>query len=163
MNTVLLTVICEFSSCIVIIAGSVWADLSMSEIDASGRAITMQRLPGLFLWDSDQFSGRLGLIFASIGAAIGTETFRFPRMVGANGGGTFLILGSSSCLSGPFHWLSQNLLWGSVRDGTVRYIPNLQERNLHGWDCGLNLDFNCDEFIMLLLGWCEVLFGTQVD
>ena len=41
---------------------------------------------------SDQFSGRLGLIFASIGAAIGTgNIWRFPRMVGANGGGSFLI------------------------------------------------------------------------
>jgi len=41
---------------------------------------------------SDQFSGRIGLIFASIGAAIGTgNIWRFPRMVGANGGGTFLI------------------------------------------------------------------------
>jgi NSS family neurotransmitter:Na+ symporter len=34
----------------------------------------------------------MGLIFASIGAAIGTgNIWRFPRMVGANGGGTFLI------------------------------------------------------------------------
>ena len=42
---------------------------------------------------SDQFSGRLGLIFATIGAAIGTgNIWRFPRMVGANGGGSFLIL-----------------------------------------------------------------------
>ena len=41
---------------------------------------------------SDQFSGRMGLIFASIGAAIGTgNIWRFPRMVGANEGGTFLI------------------------------------------------------------------------
>ncbi len=41
---------------------------------------------------SDQFNGRIGLIFASIGAAIGTgNIWRFPRMVGANGGGTFLI------------------------------------------------------------------------
>ncbi len=41
---------------------------------------------------SDKFSGRVGLIFASIGAAIGTgNIWRFPRMVGANGGGTFLI------------------------------------------------------------------------
>ena len=41
---------------------------------------------------SDQFSGRVGLIFASIGAAIGTgNIWRFPRMVGANEGGTFLI------------------------------------------------------------------------
>jgi neurotransmitter:Na+ symporter, NSS family len=41
---------------------------------------------------SDQFSGRIGLIFAAIGAAVGTgNIWRFPRMVGANGGGTFLI------------------------------------------------------------------------
>jgi NSS family neurotransmitter:Na+ symporter len=41
---------------------------------------------------SDQFSGRAGLIFAAIGAAIGTgNIWRFPRMVGANEGGTFLI------------------------------------------------------------------------
>ena len=41
---------------------------------------------------SDEFSGRLGLIFATIGAAIGTgNIWRFPRMVGANGGGSFLI------------------------------------------------------------------------
>jgi len=41
---------------------------------------------------SDEFSGRMGLIFAAIGAAIGTgNIWRFPRMVGANGGGTFLI------------------------------------------------------------------------
>ena len=41
---------------------------------------------------SDQFSGRLGLIFATIGAAIGTgNIWRFPRMVGANGGGSFLV------------------------------------------------------------------------
>ena len=41
---------------------------------------------------SDQFSGRIGLIFAAIGAAIGTgNIWRFPRMVGANAGGTFLI------------------------------------------------------------------------
>ena len=41
---------------------------------------------------TQEFSGRIGLIFASIGAAIGTgNIWRFPRMVGANGGGSFLI------------------------------------------------------------------------
>ena len=42
---------------------------------------------------SDQFSGRLGLIFATIGAAIELAQiiWRFPRMVGANGGGSFLV------------------------------------------------------------------------
>ena len=41
---------------------------------------------------SDQFSGRISSFFAAIGAAIGTgNIWRFPRMVGANAGGTFLI------------------------------------------------------------------------
>ena len=41
---------------------------------------------------SDQFSGRIGLIFASIGAAIGTgNIWRFPREAAANGGGSFMI------------------------------------------------------------------------
>ncbi len=41
---------------------------------------------------SDEFSSRWGLLFATIGAVIGTgNIWRFPRMVGANGGGTFLI------------------------------------------------------------------------
>ena len=41
---------------------------------------------------SDTFGSRWGLIFATIGAAIGTgNIWRFPRMVGANGGGSFLI------------------------------------------------------------------------
>ena len=41
---------------------------------------------------TQEFSGRIGLIFAAIGAAIGTgNIWRFPRMVGANGGGSFLI------------------------------------------------------------------------
>ncbi|HJM66382.1 MAG TPA: sodium-dependent transporter [Candidatus Thalassarchaeaceae archaeon] len=40
----------------------------------------------------DTFGGRMGLIFATIGAAVGTgNIWRFPRMVGANGGGSFLV------------------------------------------------------------------------
>ena len=41
---------------------------------------------------SDEFSGRLGWFFATFGAAMGTgNIWRFPRMVGANGGGSFLV------------------------------------------------------------------------
>ena len=59
---------------------------------------------------SDEFSGRLGLIFATIGAAIGTgNIWRFPRMVGANGGGSFLV-----------PWLIFLFLW-SVPLITVSY------------------------------------------
>ena len=51
---------------------------------------------------SDEFSGRLGLIFATIGAAIGTgNIWRFPRMVGANGGGSFLVPVSYTHLTLP--------------------------------------------------------------
>ena len=43
--------------------------------------------------ESDQFNGRLGLIFASIGAAIGTgNIWRFPYVVGENGGSAFLVV-----------------------------------------------------------------------
>ena len=53
---------------------------------------------------SDQCSGRMGLIFATIGAAIGTgNIWRFPRMVGANGGGSFLVPWLISYSSGLFH------------------------------------------------------------
>ena len=53
---------------------------------------------------SDEFSGRLGLIFATIGAAIGTgNIWRFPRMVGANGGGPFLV-----------PWLIFLFLWSTL-------------------------------------------------
>ena len=65
--------------------------------------------------ESDQFSGRLGLIFASIGAAIGTgNIWRFPRMVGANGGGTFLIPWLFFLSFGRFHSSLQNSQWVSV-------------------------------------------------
>ena len=70
---------------------------------------------------SDQFSGRLGLIFASIGAAIGTgNIWRFPRMVGANGGGTFLIPWVSFLFSWSIPLVSAEFAMGKrSRTGTV--------------------------------------------
>ena len=71
--------------------------------------------------ESDQFNGRLGLIFASIGAAIGTgNIWRFPRMVGANGGGTFLIpwlifLISTCCLNRKYGSTASRSPLGPVR------------------------------------------------
>ena len=60
---------------------------------------------------SDQFSGRIGLIFAAIGAAIGTgNIWRFPRMVGANAGGLFHTW-LFSCSFGPFHWSLLSSPW----------------------------------------------------
>ena len=85
----------------VIVAGFVWGGLAiclrMMLVDENEKefadAIAEGQLSrGAYMAQSDQFNGRLGLIFASIGAAIGTgNIWRFPRMVGANGGGTFLI------------------------------------------------------------------------
>jgi len=88
---------------------------------------------------SDQFNGRLGLIFASIGAAIGTgNIWRFPRMVGANGGGTFLVpwLDFPVCMvDSARHCRICN---GEAKPNWYHwYLPNLsQERNLLGWVCG---------------------------
>ena len=70
---------------------------------------------------SDEFSGRLGLIFATIGAAIGTgSSWRFTRMVGDNGGGSLLI----PWLILLFHWsvpliIAEFALGKRSRTGTV--------------------------------------------
>lgn len=62
----------------------------MSEADSAGGATASGGIDEEE--GGDTFSGRLGLIFATIGAAIGTgNIWRFPRMVGANGGGSFLV------------------------------------------------------------------------
>ena len=87
---------------------------------------------------SDPFSGRLGLIFATIGAAIGTgNIWRFPRMVGANGGGSFLV-----------PWLIFLFLWSGPliiaefafgkrsRVGTVGTFRIVAGRRFAGWDSG---------------------------
>jgi NSS family neurotransmitter:Na+ symporter len=74
---------------------------------------------------SDEFSGRLGLIFATIGAAIGTgNIWRFPRMVGANGGGSFLV----PWLIFLFLWsvpliIAEFALGKRSRTGDSRYFP----------------------------------------
>ena len=77
---------------------------------------------------SDEFSGRLGLIFATIGAAIGTgNIWRFPRMVGANGGGSFLV----PWVIFLFLWsiplvVAEFALGKRSRTGTVGNIQNFQ-------------------------------------
>ena len=50
-----------------------------------------KRMDGDSSSNSDQFSGRLGLIFATIGAAIGTgKIWRITRKEWAYGGGSIL-------------------------------------------------------------------------
>ena len=87
---------------------------------------------------SDQFNGRLGLIFASIGAAIGTgNIWRFPRMVGANGGGTFLI----PWLIFLFAWsiplvIAEFAMGKRSRTGTIGTFRILLVKNSLGWVFG---------------------------
>ena len=87
---------------------------------------------------SDEFSSRWGLIFATIGAAIGTgNIWRFPRMVGANGGGTFLI----PWLFFLFAWsiplvIAEFALGKRSRTGTVGTFRILVARNWLGWAFG---------------------------
>ena len=87
---------------------------------------------------SDEFSGRLGLIFATIGAAIGTgNIWRFPRMVGANGGGSFLV----PWLIFLFLWsvpliIAEFALGKRSRTGTVGTFRIFAGNRFAGWDCG---------------------------
>ena len=87
---------------------------------------------------SDQFSGRLGLIFASIGAAIGTgNIWRFPRMVGANGGGTFLIPWVIFLFVWSIPLVIAEFAMGSVLERVLlEHSVFLQVRNSLGWACG---------------------------
>jgi NSS family neurotransmitter:Na+ symporter len=88
--------------------------------------------------ESDQFNGRLGLIFASIGAAIGTgNIWRFPRMVGANGGGTFLI----PWLIFLFVWSIPLVIAEYAMGSAAEREPSepsefSPESDLPGWVCG---------------------------
>ena len=88
---------------------------------------------------SDEFSGRLGLIFATIGAAIGTgNIWRFPRMVGANGGGSFLdsMVNFLVPLVNSFDYCRISHFGKEVELELLEPSEFLQERNLLGWDFG---------------------------
>ena len=106
---------------------------------------------------SDQFSGRLGLIFATIGAAIGTgNIWRFPRMVGANGGGSFLIpwliflfLWSVPLIIAEFA-LGKRSRVGTV--GTFRIFAGRSFAWMGLWTAWINVAIGF--YYAVVTGWC---------
>ncbi len=110
---------------------------------------------------SDEFSSRWGLIFATIGAAIGTgNIWRFPRMVGANGGGTFLI----PWLFFLFIWsiplvIAEFALGKRSRTGTVGTFRIFGGKNL-AWMGMWTAWISCaiGFYYAVVAGWCMNYF-----
>jgi NSS family neurotransmitter:Na+ symporter len=114
---------------------------------------------------SDEFSGRLGLIFATIGAAIGTgNIWRFPRMVGANGGGSFLI----PWLIFLFVWsipliIAEFALGKRSRTGTVgtfRIFAGRRFAWMGLWTAWISTAIGF--YYAVVTGWCVNYFLTAV-
>ena len=114
---------------------------------------------------SDQFSGRLGLIFATIGAAIGTgNIWRFPRMVGANGGGSFLVpwliflfLWSIPLIIAEFA-LGKRSRTGTV--GTFRIFAGRRFAWMGLWTAWISTAIGF--YYAVVTGWCVNYFQTAM-
>ena len=114
---------------------------------------------------SDEFSGRLGLIFATIGAAIGTgNIWRFPRMVGANGGGSFLIpwliflfLWSIPLIIAEFA-LGKRSRTGTV--GTFRIFTGNKFAWMGLWTAWISTAIGF--YYAVVTGWCLNYFQTAI-
>ena len=114
---------------------------------------------------SDEFSGRLGLIFATIGAAIGTgNIWRFPRMVGANGGGSFLIpwliflfLWSIPLIIAEFA-LGKRSRVGTV--GTFRIFAGKKFAWMGLWTAWISTAIGF--YYAVVTGWCINYFQTAI-
>ena len=115
--------------------------------------------------NSDQFNGRLGLIFASIGAAIGTgNIWRFPRMVGANGGGSFLVpwliflfLWSVPLIIAEFA-LGKRSRTGTV--GTFRIFAGNRFAWMGLWTAWISTAIGF--YYAVVTGWCINYFQTAI-
>ena len=114
---------------------------------------------------SDEFSGRPGLIFATIGAAIGTgNIWRFPRMVGANGGGSFLV----PWLIFLFVWsvpliIAEFALGKRSRTGTVGTFRIFGGKNMAWmglWTAWISTAIGF--YYAVVTGWCLNYFQTAV-
>ena len=114
---------------------------------------------------SDEFSGRLGLIFATIGAAIGTgNIWRFPRMVGANGGGSFLVpwliflfLWSVPLIIAEFA-LGKRSRTGAV--GTFRIFAGKRFAWMGLWTAWISTAIGF--YYAVVTGWCINYFQTAI-
>ena len=114
---------------------------------------------------SDEFSGRLGLIFATVGAAIGTgNIWRFPRMVGANGGGSFLVpwliflfLWSVPLIIAEFA-LGKRRRTGTV--GTFRIFAGNRFAWMGLWTAWISTAIGF--YYAVVTGWCINYFQTAI-
>ena len=114
---------------------------------------------------SDEFSGRLGLIFATISAAIGTgNIWRFPRMVGANGGGSFLVpwliflfLWSVPLIIAEFA-LGKRSRTGTV--GTFRIFAGNRFAWMGLWTAWISTAIGF--YYAVVTGWCINYFQTAI-
>jgi len=114
---------------------------------------------------SDESSGRLGLIFATIGAAIGTgNIWRFPRMVGANGGGSFLVpwliflfLWSVPLIIAEFA-LGKRSRTGTV--GTFRIFAGNRFAWMGLWTAWISTAIGF--YYAVVTGWCINYFQTAI-
>ena len=114
---------------------------------------------------SDEFSGRLGLIFATIGAAIGTgNIWRFPRMVGANGGGSFLVpwliflfLWSVPLIIAEFA-LGKRSRTGTI--GTFRIFAGKGYAWMGLWTAWISTAIGF--YYAVVTGWCINYFQTAI-
>ena len=114
---------------------------------------------------SEEFSGRLGLIFATIGAAIGTgNIWRFPRMVGANGGGSFLVpwliflfLWSVPLIIAEFA-LGKRSRTGTV--GTFRIFAGNRFAWMGLWTAWISTAIGF--YYAVVTGWCINYFQTAI-
>ena len=114
---------------------------------------------------SDEFSGRLGLIFATSGAAIGTgNSWRFPRMVGAYGGGSFLVpwliflfLWSVPLIIAEFA-LGKRSRTGTV--GTFRIFAGNRFAWMGLWTAWISTAIGF--YYAVVTGWCINYFQTAI-
>jgi len=115
--------------------------------------------------EKEYFSSRWGLIFASLGMAVGTgNVWRFPRVAAQNGGGAFLI----PWLAALFLWsipiiLIEYALGRSTRKGPVGALGVVAGKK-YNWMGGFIAV--CTMFIMfyysVVMGWCIKYFTASV-
>lgn len=89
----------------------------------------------------EKFGSRLGFILVSAGCAIGIgNVWRFPYVVGQNGGGIFVLLYLIFLLAMGIPVLTMELAVGRAsRKGAVRSYQALEKPgakwHIHGWFC----------------------------
>ena len=108
---------------------------------------------------SDEFSGRLGLIFATIGAAIGTgNIWRFPRMVGANGGGSFFIPWLIFLFLWSIPLVIAEFAWVNAVEQVLLVLLGCLQVKLCGWGFGSWISTAIGFYYAIVAGWCMKYF-----